>query len=256
MEIINLDDLRSLHLNILPYGEPGVGKTYFVGSVGECLYTLAIDVDNGFKTIKLVPKKWRDNLVTVKMTSFDDVDLVYQMILKNDPEEMTKKFGVPITKPFEAVAFDTWTQLGWDSLQEKRKELKKFGDPITGKTKLDFRKNIEIQDWGQLLDFHQLCIDAFTDLPVTFVCTMHEMYYTDKKTDVTRGVPSINGKFAPEIGKYFDVVGHMYIDPSGKYAMATKAHQRFQAKTRLKLDALIFEPTFKKLYDTILKERQ
>jgi hypothetical protein len=245
MQIIDLNDLKSLQLNVLAYGEPGVGKTRFVGSIGECLYTLAVDVDNGFKTLKQLPQKWINNLVTVRMTGFEDVDAIYQMLFKNDPENSSKILGVKLEKPFEAVAIDTWSSLNWKTVQQKRKDLGKYGKGLR------FRENIQIQDWGNIIDFNQLAIEAFTDLPITFVCTMHEMFFTDEKAGTTKGVPSINGKIAPEIGKYFDVQGHMYADVMGKYLMATKAHQRYQAKSRLKLDASIQDPTFKKLYDAL-----
>lgn len=249
MKTLDLNDLTSINLNILAYGEPGVGKTRFLGSVGECLYTLAVDVDNGFKTLKQIPQKWLDNIVTVRMDGFEDVDKIYQLILKNDPEQLTKAFypdgSKKITKPFEAIGFDTWSQVGWKTVQQKRLDIGKLGGG------LKFRKNIEIQDWGQILDFHQMCIEAYSELPITFICTLHELFYTDDKSGITKGVPSINGKFAPEMGKYFDVQGHMYVDIMGKYVMATKAHQKYQAKSRLKIEASIENPTFKKLYDAM-----
>ena len=249
MEVINLNDLKSLNLNILPYGSPGCGKTRFLGTVGEVLYTLAVDVDNGFKTMKMLPRAMTDNIVTVRMTSFKDIDAIYQLVLKNDPERWAKALGIPVKKPFEAVGFDTWSEVSWEIIKEKRVLLKKAGDG------LGFRENIQIQDWGAITDLNHMAIEAFTDAPITFICTMHEQMYTDDKAGITMGVPSINGKFAPEVGKYFDVQGHMYVDLMGKYMMDTIARAKFQGKSRLKLDKSIGDPTFKKLWDAIADQR-
>jgi len=250
MHPINLDDLSDVHLNILVYGEPGVGKTHFLGSVGECLYTLAVDVDNGFKTLRKVPKAWRDNLYPIRLTDFSDIDKLYKLCLKNDPDRWAREFNgglkpgdegyVPVREPFQAVAIDTWSELNWVVKEAKRKQLGKDGGGSLG-----WRDNIQIQDWGNILDLHQLALEAFRDLDMTFLCCMHEQVVQDEKTKIIRGMPSLNGKLAAELGKYFDVVGHMSVTPQGKYVMNTRATARYQAKSRIAIDRAIQDPTFK-----------
>ena len=247
MEMLDLTLPLEKDLNVLPYGEPGCGKTRFVASVGEVLYTLAIDVDKGFKTMKLVPKPWLNNIVAIQMTTFKDLDKIYKLAQKNDPDEWTKEFSTPdkpikITKPFEAICFDTWSEVNWKVKEERRR--------IAGKisTGLSFRGSLEIQHWGDIYDLNILSIEAFRDLPITFICTMHEQVIQDDKLGVVRGVPSLNGKAASEVGKHFDVVGHMTIDLAGKYVMDFKTIKRFQAKTRLaSKDGKLIDPTFQKL---------
>lgn len=260
MESINWGGLLEGPLNILPYGEPGCGKTYFTGSVAEKLYTLGVDVDNGFRTLLQVPKAWRDNFFPIRMTDFSDIDAIYKLLSKNDPEEMEKAFNKGIdpsspnyrkvAKPFEAVAFDTWSEVNWEIKEQRREDIKKQGN-----NSLIFRPNIEIQDWGAITDLNQLCIQAFRELPITFICTMHEQFYEDKKGNRTSGTPSINGKFAAEIGKHFDIVGHMHMNIQNKRVMDTVMKQRYQAKSRIVLDAEIVEPTFAKLMQSIEKLR-
>lgn len=253
MESIVWDDLLRGPVNILPYGEPGCGKTHFGVSVGESLYTLYVDVDNGLKTALQMPITWRNNIHPVRMTDFRDIDKIYKLFLKNDPAEWSRALSSPgnpvtITKPFEAVVFDTWSEVNWTIKEQKRAEIKKQGDGS-----LLFRPNIEIQDWGSISDLNALCIYAFRELPVTFVCCMHESFYEDKKGGRTSGTPAINGKFAAEIGKHFDIVGHMSVDLGGNYIMDTKMKARFQAKTRLPLEAQIKNPTFKTIMDSLSK---
>lgn len=244
MNVVDLDSLSDLHLNILAYGEPGCGKTRFLGSVGECLYTLAVDVESGFKTLRLIPQAWRKNLVAVRIDKFEDLDKLYQLLEKNDPARWTKALGVPIEKPFQAVGIDTWSELNWLVKEGKREQLGKQGGDS-----LAWRDNLQIQDWGSILDLHQKAMEAFRDLSMTFICNMHEQIIQDERTKVIRGVPSLNGRLAAELGKYFDVVGHMSVNPMGKYVMDTQATTRYQGKSRLSLGKTIEDPTFKKILD-------
>jgi hypothetical protein len=250
MHAIKPEDLLSKDLKLLPYGEPGTGKTRFCASVAEVLYTLIFDVDGGTKTVLQVPKAWRDNMVIARMDSFKDLDILYQAAYKNDPDYWTKilypKGDGKITKPFEAICADTWSEMNWEITEEKRRLIGKQGG-----TSLNFRENVQIQDWQQILDLNRKAIEAFCDLPLTFVCTLHEQITQDDKTKIIRGLPSINGKLAPEIGKYFDIVGHMSTNVQGDYVMETQNTARFQAKSRLKLDKVIKSPTFKVLVDAL-----
>lgn len=256
MEAIQWEGLLEGPLNILPYGEPGCGKTWFTGSVAEKLYTLGVDADGGFKTLLQVPKAWRDNMFPLRLTDFTDIDKIYKLILKNDPEEMTREFNKglaeddprykKVLKPFEAIAFDTWSAINWEIREKRREDIKKQGNGS-----LVFRPNIEIQDWGMISDLNQLCIQAFCDVPITFICTMHEQFYEDKKGGRTSGTPSINGKFAAEVGKMFDIVGHIHMNIQNKRVMDTVMKQRYQAKSRILLDAEIIDPTYAKIVQSI-----
>lgn len=240
MKAIDLDNISDLGLNLLMYGEPGCGKTRFVGSVGEVFYTLGVDVDNGFKTLRLVPEEWRKNLVPIRLSDFADIDKLYHLAHDNDPDKWTKALEVPVEKPFEAIAIDTWSELNWVVKEEKRRLLGK-----DGKGRITWRDNIQIQDWGAILDLNTLAVKAFCDLPITFINCMHEVITQDELTKVIKGMPAINGKLAPEIGKFFDVLGHMGVSPQGKYFVETRATSRYQAKSRLALEAKIEDPTLK-----------
>lgn len=252
---LDLNSLSDVDLNVLPYGEPGCGKTHFLGSVGECLYTLAIDIDKGFKTLRKVPEAWRKNLVPIQMDGFQDLDKIYKLAQKNDPDAWEREINRKIKdksdpryqvirQPFQAIAFDTWSELNWTVKEAKRQELGKSGGGS-----LLWRENIQIQDWGNILDLHQLALVAFRDLPITFICNMHEQVIQHEHTKVVRGMPSLNGKLAAELGKFFDVVGHMSVTPTGKYIMETRATARFQAKSRLNIEKTIENPTFKQLLE-------
>jgi hypothetical protein len=248
---VDWDSLYKGPLNILPYGEPGCGKTRFALSAGEVLHTLFIDVDNGLRTAKTVPQTWLKNIVPMRMTDFTDIDRIYKLLMRNDPAELSKALSTPlmnvvVEKPFEAVVFDTWSEVNWEIKEQKRADIKKQGDGS-----LKFRPNIEIQDWGNIIDLNQLCIEAFRDLPITFICCMHEMYFEDKKGGRTSGTPSINGKFAAEIGKHFDIVGHMSVNVGGEYVMDTAMKARFQAKSRVPLEKQIKNVTYKGILEAM-----
>jgi len=259
MEAIDFKDLKSGPLNILPYGEPGCGKTRFGLSTGEVLYTFYVDVDNGLKTALTVPQTWLKNIVPVQFKDFRDIDKIYKLLDKNDPDEInTHLYGDDKTKwkvikPFEAIVFDTWTEVNWNVKEFMRDKLVTDSSrPMFKKqTTLEFRPNFEIQDWGTMIDFNQMCVEAFRDLPITFICCMHEMFFEDKKGGRTSGTPSINGKFAAEIGKHFDIVGHMSVNIMGEYIMDTAMKSRFQAKTRIPLEKQIKNVTYKGILDAM-----
>jgi hypothetical protein len=248
MEPIKWSDLSKGPLNVLPYGEPGCGKTYFGLSVGEVCETLYVDVDNGLKTALGVPRSWLKKITPVRMTSFKDIDMIYRVLERNDPDYSTQILGRTVTKPFEAVVYDTWSEVNWEIKEQKRMLLGKDGKGV-----LDFRPNIEIQDWGNIADLNQMCIVAYRDLPIHFICCMHEMFYEDKKGGRTSGTPSINGKFAGEIGKFFDILGHMSVDIAGNRVMDTVMKARYQAKSRIPVNVKLIGATFKTLQEAIPK---
>lgn len=248
MEVLDFNNLKGTGLNVLVYGEPGCGKTRFGLSVGEVLSVLYCDTENGLRTASRVPQGWLKNIVPVKFEGYADIDRMYKLLLKNDPEELSKVLGRKIEKPLEALVMDTWTSLNWDIKDKRRQEV---GGAAAGKGLSTFRGQFEFKDWGMVTDFNELCIRAFTDLPITFVCTFHEKFYENDKSNIIKGIPSMNGQFAAEVGKYFDVVGHMGVDIQGKYIMDLAAKKRYQGKTRLNLPGTITDPTFKMMWEVM-----
>jgi hypothetical protein len=244
------------NMNILLYGSPGVGKTRFIASVSSKLYTLLLDVDDGHRTIRYLPQEMSSNVVVVRMTDFTDLDMLYKLTKKNDPAEWTAYLNknnsgkpIKIDKPFEAIAIDTMSEMQFEMIEE----IRPGGDSTVAFGDMKKLQGLQIQDWGKVIDLVRLAIRAFKDLPITFVATFHEMIIKDDLAGGIYGLPSLKGKDLPsEIGKYFDVVGHMTMTQDGKYALATKGHAKWQAKSRIPCDAIIIDPSYEKLIAKIV----
>lgn len=253
MELVDLDAINYHGHNILIFGAPGTGKTRFIGTMALKLYTLLLDVDDGSETIKYMPVEVKQNIVVVKMTKFTDLDQIYKLMTKNDPklwsEHLTKANGgkvVVIDKPFEAVAIDTWSELQYEMVDEIRP-----GDSMLAMQDIKKMQALQIQDWGKVMDLTKLAIKCFKELPVTFVASFHEQLLKDDLSGGVFGLPSLQGKVAYDIGKYFDIMGHMTMTQDGKYAIATKGHARWQAKSRIPCASMIVDPTFEKLFASV-----
>lgn len=217
----------------LVYGGSGTGKTDLMGTVGQLGYTLIIDIDLGSLTLKTSPRvaPFRDNIVLSSFDAFGDLDNAYKLIQDNDPVKWSKVLNTNITKPFEWVIWDSWSELQWNMLQELRRK------ESLNTSKLDFRKNIGIQHWGMLTDLNKLAIESLRDVSkqtgINQVMVMLETMTKDEISGQVFGGPAIHGKLVQELPGYFNIVVHTYTDLSGKYCVSTKSKGRWPAKTRL-----------------------
>lgn len=233
MEQINLKNLSNEGIFALVYGGSGTGKTDLIGTVAEIGKTLVIDIDMGSLTLKTSPrvKPFHENLTVVSFDEFNDLDDAYQTMMKNDPAEWSKKFGIEVKEPFEWIIWDSWSELQWDMSQELRKNENLLG------TGLNFRKNLQIQHWGALTDLNKLCVESLRDVTKTTglnqIFVMLEAMSKDEFTGQIFGGPAIHGKLVAELPGYFNIVVHTYTDLSGRYFRSTKAKGRWPAKTRL-----------------------
>lgn len=248
MEAVDLT-LTNEKLNLLIYGAPGMGKTRFMGTVAKHYYTIFIDCDNGTKTLKQLPKEVLQNMVIIKMTAFTDLDKLYKLIAKNDVATWNSFFQsinlpVKVAKPFEAVAFDSFTQLQLIAIDELKK-----GNTLDIMGNLGKAEQLQIQHWGVIGDFMRKVVEAFTALPITFIGAVHEKMDKDELSGGIYGLPNLKGQFAFDISKYFDIMGRATKSQDGKFCLITAPQQRWQAKTRIPLPPAIVDPTYTHIFD-------
>lgn len=227
---LNPDD----KLFVLVYGDSGTGKTHFVGTLGELGYTLVIDIDKGYKTLvagKGFTQQMKDNLVVVTFDKFTDLNQAYQLIDKNDPAEWSKFLGISITRPFDWIAWDTWSELQWHMLQALRKKEKLLSGNL-GKD-LEWRPNFQIQHWGAMTDMNKFAVEELRNCNINQLFTMQEKSSTDEKSGITTAGPAIHGKMTKEMPTYFDVVMRTTTGPAGDFCLTTKRKGYWPAKTRL-----------------------
>lgn len=247
MKYINLNEADTDPVFALVYGASGTGKTHLMGTLGELGQVLIIDIDQGIKTLRHAPDllkaKWNDNIVVVSFDKFKDLDEAYKLVEANDPKLWSKKLGTTIDKPFDWVAWDTWSELQWymmEELRSKDSEMRGNG--------LNFRKNVQIQHWGQLTDLNKLAVQQLRNCKVNQVFTMQEKLDKDELSGAVYGGPAIHGKMVQEMPTYFDIVVHIYTDLSGGYCATNKAKGKWPGKTRLGVGQDYKNPTAKMLF--------
>lgn len=247
MQVIDLKAPDNDPIFALVYGASGTGKTHLMGTLGELGRVLIIDIDQGIKTLRNAPdlKKagFTNNITVVSFDKFKDLDEAYKLVAANDPKQWTKKFGVEIAQPFDWIVWDTWSEIQWYMLEELRSkdsEMKGNG--------LNFRKNVQIQHWGQVTDLNKLAVQQLRACKVNQVFTMQEKLDKDELSGTVYGGPAIHGKMVQEMPTYFDVVVHTYTDLSGNYCATNKAKGKWPGKTRLGVGQDYKNPTAKMLF--------
>lgn len=247
MQVIDLKAPDTDPVFALVYGASGTGKTHLMGTIGELGRVLIIDIDQGIKTLRNAPdlKKagYTDNITVVSFDKFRDLDEAYKLVAANDPKQWSKKFGVTIEQPFDWVVWDTWSEIQWYMLEELRSkdsEMKGNG--------LNFRKNVQIQHWGQMTDLNKLAVQQLRSCNVNQVFTMQEKLDKDELSGQIFGGPAIHGKMVQEMPAYFDIVVHTYTDLQGSYCATNKAKGKWPGKTRLGVGQDYKNPTAKMLF--------
>lgn len=247
MKVIDLNAPDTDPVFALVYGASGTGKTHLMGTLGELGQVLIIDIDQGIKTLRNAPDlleaHYNDNITVVSFDKFKDLDEAYRLVAANDPKLWSKKFGIDVAAPFDWVAWDTWSELQWYMLEELRSkdsEMKGNG--------LNFRKNIQIQHWGQITDLNKLAIQQLRACSVNQVFTMQEKLDKDELSGAVYGGPAIHGKMVQEMPTFFDIVVHTYTDLSGNYCATNKAKGKWPGKTRLGVGQEFKNPTAKQLF--------
>lgn len=234
----------------LIYGESGSGKTHLVASLGELGYTLIVDSDKGRRTVQRATelKPYWPNIEIVSFDKFNDLDGLRKLCDKNDSAEWSKAIGKTITRKFDWVIIDTWTEVQWIMMQKLRNEKGLGGGE---NETLAYRKNIEIQHWGMMTDLNKLAVESFKNISkkgLNIIFTMQESVIKDDVTGITVKGPAIHGKLVKELPAYFEIVVHTYNDISGNWCATTLPKQGWPAKTRLGKGAEYKNPLAKQIF--------
>lgn len=220
--------------NALIYGPSGTGKTEFWATWAEAGEVLGLDSDNGIVTIKASPRIPPELKTKIKFVTIVDKSC--------DPH-----VKVPI---------------GWDTIKsviESVATTGKFGDCQPKTIVIDSlttasamamtwvlnqnRKAIDVQptlpDWGRQVEELKRTVNMGRSIKnVNFICVAHEQYEKDELSGRVWCLPLVTGKFAQQIGGYFDEVYHAKVDQAGDkhlYKLDTKATGLITAKSRLDL---------------------
>lgn len=225
------------YINMMVYGNPGVGKTVLAGSadaVPEMRPVLIIDVEGG--TLSL--RDLHPDVDVVRVQSWKDMQKIYDQLYMGATE-------------YKTVVLDSVTEIQKFSMYKIMEDL----------VKKDPDRDPEVpgmREWGKNIEQIRRLVRAFRDLQMNTVITALAKVDKDAKTGLTVTTPSLSGKLAMEVGGFLDIVVYMYtkmIDSENRRLLLTMGTDRQVAKDRSnQLPAVIEEPTMQLLYDLIMNE--
>ena len=177
--------------SIFIYGQPGSGKTRFVGSVSEHLKTLIIKAEEGTLSIS---DSGADAIPIHDATSLKNLRAKIDAILDflESPEGK---------EAYEAVAIDSFSALTATAIRFFTEGGKKM----------------QIQDWGELSGWIERINHRFTSLSQLSIGICHsvDIDNSDSKRGETRFTirPDLPGKLRETITRYYDVSAYAYTVP-------------------------------------------
>lgn len=219
-------------INMLVYGDPGVGKTVLAGSASEVEAlspVIYVDVEGGTLSLR---ERYPDVHV-VRVKSFNDFGKLFEELRRGQ-------------HGYKTVVLDSIT------------EIQKFGMYEVMKRALDNDPDRDpdlpgIGEWGKNTEQMRRTIRAFRDLPMNTIFLGLAATDQDKKGNrLTK--PALSAKLASEVAGFLDVVCYMYKKTDKdtdevKRLLLTDGTDEYIAKDRTdKLPPILEAPTMKTIH--------
>jgi phage nucleotide-binding protein len=228
------------NINMLIYGDPGVGKTRLAGSadaVPELRPVLFVDVEGGTLTLRDV----YPDCDVVRVTNWPELQAIYDEL----------RAGL---HSYRTVVIDSLTELQQFNMEQLILN-KSAEDPDTDEDIATLR------DWQRSGTQVRKFIRAYRDLPITTIFTALLKNDKDKLSSKVSKKPSLPGKMADQVAGMFDLVAYMYkksIETSDgveeRRLLLTAATETITAKDRSgKLPTVMPEPTMLDMYNIMIK---
>jgi hypothetical protein len=224
------------YMNILVYGESGVGKTTLAGSadaVPEMRPVLFIDIEGGTLSLSHA----YPNVRKVRVKTWKELQAVYNELHSRRHD-------------YQTVVIDSLTETQKFSMMNIMTDLTRMkpdADPdVPG-----------MREWGKNIEQVRRFVRGFRDLPMNTIFTSLVKADKDSKTGKVTKKPYLNGKLADEVAGFLDVVVYAYAkqvsdgdDVQYKRLLLTAATDENVAKDRTgSLPMVIEEPTMAKLHE-------
>lgn len=227
---------------MLPYGEPGVGKTRLAATAldhAELRPVLHLDVDGGISAVRT-----RHDLEVKQVRSMDQMREIHNMLYQSVDWNAEKP-----QVPFRTVIIDTIS------------ELAKLDMRVIAKAAHDSnpRQHEYVPSQREYLiagERMREIVRAFRDLPCHTIFCCHSGDGKDN-SNATVFFPQFSGKLRHEIAGFLDIVGYMTADTEKDgfiNYMQVRKTKRVAAKDRtdcLGEGGIITMPTLPDIFDTI-----
>jgi hypothetical protein len=222
------------YINLLVYGDSGVGKTLLAGTawdVPEMRPVLVIDVEGGTFTLR----ERYPMVDVVRVDSWKDMQTVYDALYNGEGD-------------YKTVVLDSLS------------EIQKFsmGQIMTEVRKTDPSRDIEvpgIREWGKNLWQVRAVVRGFRDLPMNALFTALADHDRDPRTGLEKSRVGLQGRSRGEVPGFVDFVVYMYMkyhDEQNKRFLLTQQTEKEIAKDRSnKLPRIIEQPTMQLIHSHI-----
>lgn len=231
---------RSQHLNMLFYGDSGVGKTRLAGSadaVPSMRPVLLIDIEGGQETLR----NCYPRVETVRVRNMNEMNDVYS-------ELYDMKHG------FKTVILDSVTEIQQFSMGDIMSRMK-IENP-------DRDEDVpSMREWGKNLIQMRRLTRGFRDLDMHTIFTALNENEKDDVTGRRMMSPLLTGKFSKEIAALLDGVYYYYVKnvveddvEVQKRLLLTRKTDTVVAKDRTNsLPMIVENPVMQDLYDILSK---
>jgi phage nucleotide-binding protein len=181
---------KAPYVNMLIYGESGVGKTLLAGSsdaVPSMRRVLIIDVEGGTLTLR---DKY-PNVEAVRVKNWQEMQNVYDALYLG-------------THGFNTIVIDSLTEvqkLSMDSVMRRLvAEHEERDADVPG-----------LREWNINLEQTRKFVRAFRDLPTNTIFTALAQSDKNTRTGAIKRKPSLSGKVKDEVAGFLDIVVYLYI---------------------------------------------
>jgi hypothetical protein len=214
--------------SILIYGDPKNGKTWLAASAAELAQfspVLLIDVEGGATAIA---RDWRD-VDVIQVDKHEQLDAVLEGLLTTEHK-------------YKTVIVDT---LG---VAMDRAE-KVFGEKPEN-------KNNRFGKWGDLKEWANQMVRKMHHADFLGIFIAHAQDEKDDSTGAVKTVPMLSGSTRNTLPAIPDIIAYMTSeksDDSNKRVLYLQGSDRLVSGNRFGLPAKMYEPSMKKIIDTINK---
>jgi hypothetical protein len=229
---------RAQYINILLYGDSGVGKTTLAGSADGCpdlRPVLMIDFEGGTESlVRTYPE-----VDQVRVETWKEMQAVYDELHRG-------KHG------YSTVILDSLTEIQKFNMYSIMQEL------ATSRPDLD--PDVPgMREWGKNLEQMRRFVRAFRDLKMNTIFTALKKEDKNDKTGMVTTLPSLTGKLSGEVAAFLDIVAYYYVkrvgngeDAEDKRLLLTQKTETIIAKDRTgQLPIIVDSPTMQGLFDLI-----
>jgi hypothetical protein len=233
---------RTPFLNILVYGDSGVGKTTLAGSADEVPAmrpVLMVDMEGGTESLR---HSYPD-VELVRVRNWEQMQILYDDLYSGKHN-------------YKTVILDSLTEIQKFNMYSIMEEL------VGRKPEMD--KDVPgMREWGKNLEQMRRMVRGFRDLDMHTIFTALAKEDKDDRTGVRKTLPMLSGQLGPQVSAFMDIVVYYYIKEIGsgadkeyKRLLLTSSDGKITAKDRSgKLDMVVEAPTMTSLFASIFPKQ-